>query len=42
MYSHISYKFLQDCDYKKKKLTKNPFMLEHKCANCLNYLHGLF
>jgi hypothetical protein len=41
MYSHISYKLLQDCDYKKKKLTNNPFMLEYKCANCLNYLCGL-
>jgi len=29
MYSHILYKPLQDCDYKKKKtLQNNSFMLE--------------
>jgi hypothetical protein len=28
MYSHISYKTLQDCDYRQKNLQNNPFMLE--------------
>jgi hypothetical protein len=27
-YNHIPYKPLQDCDYRQKKFTKNPFMLE--------------
>ncbi len=31
MYSHIPYKLLQDCDYRGKKVAKQPFMLESRC-----------
>jgi len=52
VYSHISYKPLQDCDYRPPNKTTQKekqssyktilFMLEWRCANCLNVLHGLF
>ncbi len=42
VYNHIPYKPLQDCDYRPKKLTKQPFLCYNKGANCLNFLHGLF
>jgi hypothetical protein len=41
MYSHIPYKFLQDCDYKQNKSYKTAIVCS-KGANCLNFLHELF